>query len=159
MYFNRCISLGSVSDTAPSTLTLPSSQICFLNWFTTPSFPIVPLPKRRDFGLPSASFILPPSYRRINYWLQFLESHHLPDTTPPHIIIIASHKDILKKQLPESYKAKISAFESFAKNRVILSTSLHFAGFFAIDCRYVSIAWSAKCGRGSDGQGHSFVYM
>ena len=83
----------------------------------------------------NASVYPPPIPRRITYWLQFLESHHVPGTTAPHVIIIGSHKDILKRQQPESYKTKVSAIESFVKGKVMSDTSLHFAGFFAVDCR------------------------
>ena len=109
----------------------------------------------------------PPALRQITYWLQFLESHHVPGTSAPHVIIIGSHKDILKRQvpdsykkristilknqlpvsykkttstilrkpLPDSYKTKISAVESLVKRKIVSDTSLHFAGFFAVDCR------------------------
>ena len=100
-------------------------------------------PKNKKRGRPgneardehNAPVYPPPIPRRITYWLQFLESHHVPGTTAPHVIIIGSHKDILKRQQPKSYKTKVSAIESFVKGKVMSDTSLHFAGFFAVDCR------------------------
>ncbi len=73
--------------------------------------------------------------QRIRYWLSFVESHRVSTSSPPDIIIVGSHKDVLKKQSPSEYRGKISAIESFAKNQVSTFTTLHMIGFFVIDCR------------------------
>ena len=72
---------------------------------------------------------------KMRFWLTFLESHRISTTSKPHIIIVGSHKDVLKKEPRSDYKTKASAIESFAYRIVSTSTSLHMAGFFAIDCR------------------------
>ena len=73
--------------------------------------------------------------RRIRYWLAFVESHRVSTSGQPHIVIIGSHKDVLKREMQVTYKAKISAIESFALRQVASSTSLHLIGFFATNCR------------------------
>lgn len=72
---------------------------------------------------------------KIRFWLSFLESHRISTTSHPHVLIVGSHKDVLKKELRADYKTKVSAIESFAHRIVSTSTSLRMVGFFATDCR------------------------
>ena len=74
---------------------------------------------------------------RIIFWLSFINQHHVSGTSVAHILVIGSHKDVLKKENPPSiYRRKIAMVEGLAKSAVEEHGSLHMAGFFATDCRY-----------------------
>lgn len=72
--------------------------------------------------------------QRIRYWLSFIESHRISTSSPPDVIFVGSHKDVLKKQNPAGYRHQILATESFARNQVA-STTLRMIGFYATNCR------------------------
>lgn len=72
---------------------------------------------------------------RIIFWLSFINQHHVPGTSVAHVLVIGSHKDVLKKQNPSTYSSKIAMVEALARSAVEEHSSLHMAGFFAKDCR------------------------
>ncbi len=77
--------------------------------------------------------------KEVQYWLQFLESKCSAVSTKPHLIIVGSHADQVKSE-EKAKKAKI------AKSLQSVSSSLHFAGFVAINCQYaISAAMSELC--------------
>ena len=71
--------------------------------------------------------------RLVHYWTSFLESHRMSSASKPHLAVVGSHNDVLKK-LNSSYKAEISIMEEFVQSEVSQS-SFHFIGFFTLDCR------------------------
>ena len=72
---------------------------------------------------------------RINYWLSFINNHHVPGASITHIAVIASHKDKLHKEFPLTYRKKIATVESIVQSAVDEYKLLHMVGFFAVDCR------------------------
>ena len=85
-------------------------------------------------GSPSAVIILvadiremEDSFASVRYWLNFIENQYDFDAGhKPHVIIVGSHAD---KVSTSNKKAKKISCAS-------LCTSVHFAGFVALDCRY-----------------------
>ena len=84
---------------------------------------------------------------RIQYWLAFLENQGLSADPKPHVIIVCSHADQLKKTAVDE---KRSIVDSLQQSPAF--SSFHYAGFVAMDCRYsVSASMSllrqhlAKC--------------
>ena len=72
----------------------------------------------------------------IIFWLSFINTHHIQGTSMAHIIVICSHKDLLKKESPSTYHSKISVIEGMAQSAIDeYSGTLRMAGFFATDCR------------------------
>ena len=73
--------------------------------------------------------------RKIDYWLSFVETHRLPGVSPPHVVIIGSHYDLLNKRTPsEECTGFIAGLDSHIHSRLNQS-KLCLDGFFAIDCR------------------------
>ena len=68
---------------------------------------------------------------RIQYWLAFLENQGLSADPKPHVIIVCSHADQLKKTAVEK---KRSIVNSLSQSPAF--SSFHYAGFVAMDCRY-----------------------
>lgn len=77
-------------------------------------------------------------YRRINYWVNFVENNPIPGVQHPHAIAIASHRDELRKRYPKEYNAQISALEGFTRSRFKCS-GITLDGFFALNCRCVVV--------------------
>ena len=73
--------------------------------------------------------------RRINYWVNFVENNPIPGSKHPHAIVIASHRDELRKRYPKDHHAQVSALEGFTRSR-FKSSKITLDGFFALDCRY-----------------------
>lgn len=69
----------------------------------------------------------------VSYWTSFVDSHRMSSSSKPHLAVVGSHKDMMKRQ-SGNYKAKISVIEDFVR-KVVGQSSFHFTGFFAIDCR------------------------
>ena len=65
-----------------------------------------------------------------------METNPIPGANQPHAIVLASHRDKLKKLYPKEFRAEISALESFTHNR-FKSSKITLDGFFALDCRFV----------------------
>ncbi len=78
---------------------------------------------------------------KVQYWLHFLENKCCRATVKPHVIIVGSHADIVKLE-EKARKADM------AKRAAALEqSSLHFAGFVAINCQFaVSAPMSDLCG-------------
>ena len=72
---------------------------------------------------------------QINFWLSFINNHHVPGTSIAHIAVIGSHKDKLHKDFPLIYHQKTAVVESVVHNAVREYNSLKMVGFFALDCR------------------------
>ena len=64
---------------------------------------------------------------RLSFWLSFIENHCAKAITPPHVIVVGSHKDKVLGKSNHSFEEKIPI--------VVKKSSLHFAGFVALDCR------------------------
>ena len=74
--------------------------------------------------------------RKLDYWLSFVEMHRLPGVSPPRVMIIGSHHDLLKKKTPADECAGfIARLDSHIRSRLKQSRP-SLDGFFAIDCRY-----------------------
>ena len=69
----------------------------------------------------------------ILYWLAFLENQGHPTDPKPHVIIVCSHADQLKK---EAIEEKIKIVDSLQQSPAF--SSFHFAGVVAMDCRYAA---------------------
>ena len=65
---------------------------------------------------------------RLSFWLSFIENHCAKAITPPHVVVVGSHKDTVK-----ALGKSLEEISSVVKN--VFPTSLHFAGFVALDCR------------------------
>ena len=71
----------------------------------------------------------------INFWLSFINNHHVPGASVAHIVVIGSHKDKLRKECPLVYRKKLLAVESAVKSAVFEYPLLCMLGFFPVDCR------------------------
>lgn len=85
----------------------------------------------------SLTELLEVNKRRINYWVNFVENNPIPGAKHPHAIVIASHRDELRKRYPKDYQAQISALEGCTRSR-FKSSKITLDGFFALDCRELS---------------------
>ena len=72
---------------------------------------------------------------QINFWLSFINNHHVPGASVAHIAVIGSHKDKLRKDCPLVYRKKLLAVESTVKSAVCEYPLLCMLGFFPVDCR------------------------
>ena len=80
-------------------------------------------------------FLLSLPARKVDYWLSFMETHRLPGVSPPHVVIIGSHLDQLKKNTsPDQCSGFTAGLETYTRSRLEQSR-LCLDGFFAIDCR------------------------
>ena len=71
--------------------------------------------------------------RRLYYWISFIESNRPTFVSKPHIVIIGSHQDLVQKQLDQNaYRLKLERVKRFARDSI---KTLHFAGFFALNCK------------------------
>ena len=75
--------------------------------------------------------------RNIRYWLSFLENQCTSVSSKPHMIVVGSHADILKSrgENPKSITSIITSLLTAPQH-----SSLAFAGFVAIDCKYADSA-------------------
>jgi len=65
---------------------------------------------------------------KLTYWCSFTDSHSQRTSTPPHVILDASHSDIVKVR---GEKAKERDSEDHRCN----TSYLHFIGHAYLDCR------------------------
>lgn len=73
--------------------------------------------------------------RKLDYWLSFVDTHRLPGVSPPRVMIIGSHYDLLKKKSSsEEYMGFIARLEDHIHRRFKQSKP-SLDGFFPIDCR------------------------
>ncbi|CAI8044921.1 Ankyrin-3 [Geodia barretti] len=72
---------------------------------------------------------------QINFWLSFINNHHVPGASVAHIAVIGSHKDKLRKECPLVYRKKLLAVENAVKSAVFEYPLLCMLGFFPVDCR------------------------
>ena len=72
---------------------------------------------------------------QINFWLSFINSHHVPGASIAHIAVIGSHKDKLRKEFSSIYAEKLATIAGIVQNGVREYMSLRMVGFFAVDCR------------------------
>ena len=79
--------------------------------------------------------------RRLHYWIQFVENNRPDFVSQPHIIVVGSHVDVIKKSRRSigsvPIKSQLKNIEDYARETVQSVTKLHFAGFFAINCQKV----------------------
>ena len=68
---------------------------------------------------------------KLKYWWSFLDNVAARAIAPPHIILVGSHADVVKSR-GENVHEKM---ESISKVIQRLSSTLHFAGQIALDCR------------------------
>lgn len=72
---------------------------------------------------------------RLHFWIQFLENNRPSFVSKPHIVVVGSHDDILSSYNDINYKQRlIGNVRKFSKD-IIGSTSLHYSGFFHINCQ------------------------
>ena len=69
--------------------------------------------------------------KQLKYWWSFISNHAIKPSTPPQVILVGSHADILISR-GIRVDDKLSYIFSISKE---LSTSFHFAGHVALDCR------------------------
>ena len=73
---------------------------------------------------------------QINFWLSFINNHHIPGASLAHIAVIGSHKDKLRKEeCPLIYRKKLLAVEGAVKSAILQYPLLCMLGFFPLDCR------------------------
>jgi len=68
---------------------------------------------------------------RIQYWLVFLENQELSADPKPHVIVVCSHADHLKKAAVDKKRQIVDSLQQSPA-----FSSFHFVGFVAMDCRY-----------------------
>ena len=68
---------------------------------------------------------------RVKYWWSFIDNHTARSIVPPHVILIGSHADVIKAR-GVSVQEKMSTISSALRG---LSSSFHFVGQVALDCR------------------------
>ena len=68
---------------------------------------------------------------RLKYWWSFIDNHAARSIVPPHVILIGSHADVIKAR-GVSVQEKMSTISSALRG---LSSSFHFVGHVALDCR------------------------
>lgn len=75
---------------------------------------------------------------RLHFWVQFIENNRPSFVSQPHIVVVGSHYDVLASQYDNHYKHRIlNNIPRFSK-KIIEPTSLHFAGFFPINCNKIA---------------------
>ena len=90
-------------------------------------------------GSPAAVFLIVADLRetteqfaeRIQYWLTFVENQGVSADPKPHLIIVCSHADQLKKAEIEKKKVIVDSLRSLPA-----FSSFHYAGLVTMDCRY-----------------------
>jgi len=90
-------------------------------------------------GSPTAVFLIAADLRnsdedfkeRIQYWLAFLENQELSADPKPHVIIVSSHADHLKKAAVDKKRQIVDSLQQSPA-----FSSFHFVGFVAMDCRF-----------------------
>ena len=68
---------------------------------------------------------------KLRYWWSFIDNHAARSVVPPHVILVGSHADVIKAR-GGSVQEKISTISSALRG---LSSSFHFVGQVALDCR------------------------
>ncbi len=71
---------------------------------------------------------------RLNFWIWFIENNKPASVSVPHMFVVGSHNDILNKQ---DHQEKHRDIKEFAE-QVLRKTSLHFRGFFPLNCQRVA---------------------
>ena len=69
---------------------------------------------------------------RIQYWLAFLENQRVSANPKPHMLIVASHADIVK--VKKDIEGKRQIVEALQQEKAF--ASFHYVGFVALDCQY-----------------------
>ena len=68
---------------------------------------------------------------KVKYWWSFIDNHAACATAPPHVILVGSHADNVKSR-GGSVEQRMSFL---SKTLTKLSSTFHFAGHVALDCR------------------------
>ena len=68
---------------------------------------------------------------KLKYWWSFIDNHSARSIVPPHVILIGSHADVVEVSVV-SIQEKMSTISSALQD---LSSSFHFVGQVALDCR------------------------
>ena len=73
--------------------------------------------------------------KRLSYWLSFVKNHCKKATTPPHVTVVGSHKDVVKAK-GEDVREKLSLI----REALPTESQLHFTDppAIALDCRDVA---------------------
>ena len=69
--------------------------------------------------------------KQLKYWWSFISNHAARSSAPPHVILVGSHADVLIAR-GDRVDGKLSQVSS---TLATLSSSFHFAGQVALDCR------------------------
>ena len=67
----------------------------------------------------------------LRYWWSFIDNHAARSSTPPKVILVGSHADVVKST-GRSVQEKMTQMSALLKQ---LPASFHFAGQVALDCR------------------------
>ena len=67
----------------------------------------------------------------LRYWWSFIENHAAQSSTPPQVILVGSHADVVKST-GRSAQEKMAQVSALLKQ---FSATFHFAGQVALDCR------------------------
>ena len=68
---------------------------------------------------------------RLKYWWSFIDNHATRSTAPPHVILVGSHADVVKARGVSAQEIMLTISSALRD----LSSSFHFAGQVALDCR------------------------
>ena len=68
---------------------------------------------------------------KVKYWWSFLNNVAAQAIAPPHVILVSSHADVVKSRGEDVHEK----MESISKVIQHLSSTFHFAGQIALDCR------------------------
>ena len=68
---------------------------------------------------------------KLKYWWSFIDNHAARPVVPPHVVLIGSHADVVKAR-GGSVQHKMSTISLALR---ALSSSFHFVGYVALDCR------------------------
>ena len=69
---------------------------------------------------------------RLHYWINFIEVSRPSFVSKPHLVVVGSHLDCIARTPGKDLKLK--NIEKFSREQT-QNTSLHFAGFFPINCQ------------------------
>ena len=72
-------------------------------------------------------------FRRLYFWISFIEQNRPTYVSKPHLVIVGSHLDLLQKQLNQrTCSVKFEKIKKFTRDNI---KSLQLAGFFALNCK------------------------
>ena len=72
-------------------------------------------------------------FRRLYFWISFIESNRPTFISKPHLVIVGSHQDVIQKQIDQhTLSVKFKKIKKFVQDNI---KTLHFAGFFALNCK------------------------